>query len=288
MFCDFGSTWFMKLNENEWTERNEYFFNETNTINGFYKLYDESRNISLEIKTDGSVCKIFDKILYNNTSNNVITKMVHPTIFSPNCDIAIVMLYTTNFAHVCCYSEANIIAYCNKHGYTCYIYKDSMTDSHPTWNKPLVLSHNIKNHKYIMWIDSDAIFTNFDKKVEDIIKKQPNKNLLVCNDIGGWEFNAGVQIWKNTQWSTDMLHAWWNMKHVGHIQGGDQVQLIRLMTKVDPFLQEYHIFDQTEFNCHPKVHKSGMFILHMMGMSGDERIERFKYWNSIHGIQKLF
>lgn len=285
MLFEFADTWFeYDSMKNKWNERNLFYYSQVlSEYDNYYKIHDENRNVTLYLKKDGTECKYNNQIIYKN---NQRAKTVHPYVFNPISNIAIVMLYTSNFAHVCCHSEANIIAYCMKHRYTCYIYKDSMVhaDTHPTWNKPLVLMDNIKNHDYIMWIDSDAIFTNFDISIQDIIDKHQGKSLLLCNDIGGWKFNAGVQIWKNTQWSMNHLMKWWNMKHVGHMQGGDQVQLIDLLSKSDPQMENYSISDQTEFNCHPKVHKEGMFIIHMMGMSGDERVKTFKYWNKKHGI----
>jgi hypothetical protein len=285
MLIEFNETWF-EYDElkNQWSERNVFNYNQLDCeYADYFKLNDESRNIVLYLKKDGSECIFNDTILYKN---NQRAKMVHPHVYNPISNIAVVMLYTSNFSIVCCFSEANVVSYCVKHRYTCYIYRDSMVhyDTHPTWNKPLVLMDNIKNHDYIMWIDSDAIFTNFDISIGDIIKKHESKDLMLCNDIGGWKFNAGVQIWKNSEWSMRHLIRWWNMKQVGHMQGGDQVQLIDLLNKYDPSMDHYSISDQTEFNCHPKVHREGMFILHMMGMSGDDRIKAFKHWNMKNGI----
>ena len=146
MFIEFKEAWFKKEPNNVWNENNVYTFEELESLNNkFYKLYDKSRNITLYLRKDGTQCLLNNNILYANESviMNKRIKVVHPSVFNKGCKIAVVMMYTNNLAHVCCYSEANIIAYCNKHKYTCYIYKETMTDSHPTWNKPLVLKDNI-------------------------------------------------------------------------------------------------------------------------------------------------
>jgi hypothetical protein len=281
MLIEFKETWFKKQEDNVWIEQNKYYFEESaSDIDDCYKLVDKSRNVVLYLKKNGTQCIFNGIVLYENKSMiNARTQYLKPDIYNPNSKIAVVMMYTPNIAHICCHTEVNILAYCNLHKYTCYIYKDTMTASHPTWNKPLVLKDNIENHEYIMWIDSDAIFTNFNVKIEDIIFKQPKKNMYICDDIGNWKLNAGVHIWKNCNWSINILNKWWNMKHTDHIKGGDQVQLIKLLTENDKEELEYYIFEQTEFNCHPKLHKPGMFILHMMGMSSDYRIKAMKYWN---------
>ena len=70
-----------------------------------------------------------------------------------------------------------------------------------------------KNYDYVLWIDADAFFCNFDIKIEDWI--QNDKNFIVCRDAGAnlnqWSrykylINSGVMIFKNVGWSKNMLH----------------------------------------------------------------------------------
>ena len=190
------------------------------------------------------------------------------------------MLYTPNVIRYSTISETNISAYARENNYTLYVYHDTTISlkDHPTWNKPKVLEAHIKHHKYIMWMDSDAIFTDFDKKIEDVIALS-SKSILLCSDIGGWKFNAGVQIWKNSDYSKQMLQKWYAMEHIEHMKGGDQAQLITLLKHE----KDYEIFPEETFNTHPKKHKSGMYVLHMMGYSGQNRFDTFTAWN-----KKLF
>ena len=206
-----------------------------------------------------------------------------PIVLFPGNDIAIVTLHTPNMKKVAELSEMNIVAYCQRHRYTCYVYRNSIIHKNeaPTWNKPVVLLNHIDSHKYIMWLDADAIFTNFDIKLDDIIK--PKYDLLVCGDIGGWRLNAGAQIWKNSAWSRDVLKRLWRSKHLEHMDGGDQAQLIAVL-ECDGQQEHHHICDQTVFNCHPDKHTNGVFVLHMMGMPDDERIVTFTQWNTQLGI----
>lgn len=276
MYFGFPHTWFIKVNKNSWTERNIYFFEEVENDTDL-KLFDKSRNVEIKICNNGSECYLNDILVHTNKNTRYIPSEI--TVINKNQKIGVVMLYTDNMKEMCQYSERNITEYCKKHNYTCYVYRESITDSHPTWNKPLVLLDNIMKHGYIMWIDSDAIFTNFDIKIENIIDKHQN-NLLVCDDIGKWKFNAGVQIWKNCEWSIHVLNSWWNCEHLDHLQGGDQIQLIKILENIDENKENYGILDQTVFNCHPKKHRDGMFVLHLMGMSTSYRISAMKHWNS--------
>ena len=241
----------------------------------------------------GCEYKIFKKLLkidakMNNgihtVANNIkINKRpAKPRVINPGKNIAIVMVFTPNVYNYALIAEKNIIAYAKENEYTCYIYRDIVSNNlkeHPTWNKPIVLQNHIKEHEYVMWMDADAIFTNFDTRIEDIIEQQPTKDLLLCSDIGGWKFNAGVQIWKNTDWSISILRTWLACEHIDHMKGGDQAQLIEITNGESE--DRYHIFDETVFNTHPKKHQSGMYILHMMGMSPDVRVKTFEQWNTI-------
>ncbi len=176
------------------------------------------------------------------------------------------------------HSRKNHEFYTSKHNYQYHIYTHSLVDeSIPTWNKVVALKNHIKDHDYIVWIDSDLVFTNLDIKIEDIIAKQPKKDLLVCDDIGGWTLNSGVLIIKKTEWSMNMLDKLWNMEHLPHYKGAEQAQLIELLKSESK--DRYYIFPRSEFNQHPKEWKQGMFILHMMGYSYEEREKRFKEIN---------
>ena len=44
-------------------------------------------------------------------------------------------------------------------------------------------------------------------------------DLIVCDDIGGWELNTGVMLWRNTDWSRQTLENLWAMEHLPHMRG---------------------------------------------------------------------
>ena len=237
-----------------------------------YKVYKLESKVEMKL---GTRWNLYSKKI------EIVKQPTKPAVFNPGKNIAIVMAFTPNIYKYALIAEQNVTSYAKENGYTCYIYRDTVVPvkEHPTWNKPLVLDNHIGNHDYIMWMDADAIFTNYDIRIEDITNKQPNRSILLCNDIGGWKFNAGVQIWKNTSWAKGILKEWWESEHVEHLKGGDQVQLIDIIKKQDS--KNYFIFNETEFNCHPKSHKRGMYVMHMMGIAGSIRYDTFTKWNSL-------
>ena len=198
--------------------------------------------------------------------------------------VAMVTAGTQNLAPTSDLSSELNAKYAEIRGYSFYVYKDIMVPKRiVTWNKVRVVMDmlNRTGHEWIMWLDTDAVVTNRSVTVEDIVTDaQISSNLgtvdlILCNDIGGWEVNTGVMLWRNSNWSREILQQLWNMEHLPHMQGAEQAQLIKLLRLADPEKLHHQIMDQTIFNTHPNVHKEGMFIIHMMGMSGNERVKKF-------------
>lgn len=213
--------------------------------------------------------------------------------------IAMVTAGTSNLIKVSSLSAELNMRYARMHDYAFYQYHDVMVPKYMvTWNKVRVLMDmlNRTKHEWVMWVDTDAVVTNRSVRVEDIITaaeslehhRSPNDHstltnprsttldLLLCDDIGGWELNTGVMLWRNTQWSKDMLKKLWAMEHLPHMRGAEQGQLIELLRREDPTRRRHHIFHQSVFNAHPKVHHDGLFMIHMMGFSEQDRVTTFK------------
>lgn len=115
------------------------------------------------------------------------------------------------------FSSINHHDYANKHGYS-YIKKivrnEDYHDWHPTWIKIDVLRKYIKDFDYIVWIDSDAVFCDQEIKIEDFI--QDDVDLVIPKMEMDREHNTmwthtstGFMIWKNTDWSRNMLDLLW-------------------------------------------------------------------------------
>ncbi|KAJ8567360.1 hypothetical protein K7X08_019568 [Anisodus acutangulus] len=127
----------------------------------------------------------------------------------------------------------NKVDYCRIHGYDIFY---GNTFFHPKmrsyWAKiPLVRAAMLAHpeSEWVLWIDSDAIFTDMDFKIP--LHKYNDYNFIVH----GWPdlifkkkswvaINAGIFLIRNCQWSMDFLDVWANMgpkspeyKHWGKI-----------------------------------------------------------------------
>eukprot|EP00392_Amoebophrya_sp_AT5.2_P013771 g13900.t1 len=68
------------------------------------------------------------------------------------------------------WSRRNKNAYAKKHGYQMYhLEKPLVKQYHPWMNKLLAVRHYLPNHDWIMWVDCDAYFTNFEQKIEALL-----------------------------------------------------------------------------------------------------------------------
>lgn len=227
----------------------------------------------------------------------------YPTIFNPGHQNAIVTLYTPNIATYAQHSIQNIKKYCKMHNLTLYIFNQPLSDEikHGCWNKiPAILyMFNKTEHKYIIWMDSDAVFNRLDISFDKFINKYANKDLIVCRDIRDekYKFNSGIMIFKNTAWSKKIIEDTWNstIPH-GYRGEGDQVVLkdqILADGKKDNNYEENSghkkvaLLSEREFNSFPRNEKHrnlgpdtiNDFIIHFMGHSTEDRI---KYMSEIN------
>jgi GR25 family glycosyltransferase involved in LPS biosynthesis len=85
--------------------------------------------------------------------------------YNPNQKIAIVSLYTKEISDYAVHSENSIKEYCQKQGYTFYIYREKLEEnSSPNWSKAQTLLNHIDDHEYVIWMDSDVLIFNPEKK----------------------------------------------------------------------------------------------------------------------------
>jgi len=91
---------------------------------------------------------------------------------SKNASIAIVSLcsYPKGSGNLTELSMNNLKAYCEHHGYDCFIATSSLDSSRPTaWSKVLLVTHFLPKYEWIMWKDCDTFIMNRDTTVEDIL-----------------------------------------------------------------------------------------------------------------------
>ena len=140
------------------------------------------------------------------------------------------------------FSSINHLEYANNHGYSYIkkIVKDTdYSDWHPTWIKIDVLIKTLPLFEYVVWIDADAIFLNKDIKIEDFIHDDID---LVISKMEIDQFtgnvwtntSTGFMIWKNSEWSINMLNNLWNNPE------GYRFEFFHEQSRLDQFLQDFY------------------------------------------------
>ena len=231
--------------------------------------------------------KLFDWVTH--CSNQIITPQIpkeNLSVFNPGKKIAIVSLYTPEISDFAIYSEIDIKEYCEKQGYTFYIYRNlNNFDFSPNWAKPNLILNHIKNHEHIIWMDSDLVIFNKLKKFEDIINRCPkHTQFIACKDIGDHcMLNSGVLIFKNHTYAIEKVRKWAAFdgdKSSIYSSGGDQEIFCEILRKTDPQGNNRKILPMSEFNTDPRLITENTFILHFMAYPHELKKIFMSYWNS--------
>lgn len=113
------------------------------------------------------------------------------------------------------------IKYCNTHGYD-YLFEEikntTIKDSYKYRINLLKNQIQTKKYDYVMWLDDDAWFNNFNIKIEDIISEHLNDKSLIIGYDYSYEYdtkrwydcyiNSGVLLFKSCENSIKILDRW--------------------------------------------------------------------------------
>jgi hypothetical protein len=203
--------------------------------------------------------------------------------YNPFKKIAIVSLYTKEISEFAIYSEQSIKEYCLKQGYTFYVYRENLNNSgSANWSKPQAILNHIQEHDHIIWMDSDTLVFNTNKRFESIIDQASKKFIIATKDIGDHcMLNSGVLIFKSHNYTKNLLKKWRDFdgdKSSLYASGGDQEILCEILRKTDPFGYNRKILKMNEFNTDPRLINSETFILHFMAYPFELKKIFMSYW----------
>jgi hypothetical protein len=205
--------------------------------------------------------------------------------YNPGQKIAIVSLYTSEISDYAVYSEMSVRDYCLKQGYTFYVYREPLEENaSANWSKAKAILNHIDDHEYIVWMDSDTLIFNIEKKLESIIEKAPKKFILATKDIGdNCMLNSGVLFFKSHQYTKNLITKWRGFngdKSSLYASGGDQEILCEILRKSDSLGFNRKIFKMNEFNTDPRLVNEDSFILHFMAYPYELKKIFMSYWCS--------
>ena len=111
----------------------------------------------------------------------------------------------------------NHLNYALKYDYNfyCEIIQEFLTDRNQTWHKINLIKKHLQNYDYVVWIDADAVFIKDDIKLEEFIDPSidlilPEMQIDKRTGLQLTKTSTGFMIWKNCDWSFDLLSNMWN------------------------------------------------------------------------------
>lgn len=135
--------------------------------------------------------------------------------------LCVVMTATKNMEYQYKYTVDINKRYCDKHGYDFFFDTYDIADEACHYlKKDLILKH-LDNYDWVVYMDVDAWFNNFDKKIEDVISKGLNLNASASLIVAKHSkcisktktydldlVNAGVLVVKNSKDGRQILEDW--------------------------------------------------------------------------------
>lgn len=140
--------------------------------------------------------------------------------------IGIATLFTKNLDELKALVLPHNQEYADKHQYKLHCFTNVLDNRPPSWSKILILMSLLSQYDWMMWIDADAIFTNFETKIGDFIISHEDSDLIIEKD--DQNINAGVFLIKNCPESFEflaevysqtpfILHQWWEQAAIIHL-----------------------------------------------------------------------
>lgn len=218
--------------------------------------------------------------------------------------ICVVTLFTEEIKNENYESLLNKKKYCDSYNLDYKFFYGRLSNRHAQWDKIQAVLQVLPQYDYVVWIDTDAVFNNFKTSLLELIEENLKYDGLFCHDVCYIEgvnnhllMNAGVMIFKNSEWSFDFLTKVWNSivdydvnKLSKHSYDGfpwEQGKLCELLIRENS--THYKLFDSLKFNTHPNLSNLDTFIIHYMGSRETQDklqhfVEEVKRINTNNGV----
>ncbi len=244
-----------------------------------------------------------DQII-NNNNNYIISEN---KISNKKYKIKIITSYDEDFNKVGNKTKETFKKYAEIQGYNFQNITMPSTGRPPAWNKIRILMDEMikKEFEFLMWIDADAFFNNYNIDIANEIEQEKEIYMVkhYCEVHKGsiyqntkltiLRINTGVLLMKNSEHNLKFLQKVWDKKEYINHQWWEQAAIMDLMdfkselngnlndNKGNSYLEKVK-FLSNDWNSIPSdldlsTEKQDPIIIHLAGMKFKERI---KYINT--------
>jgi galactosyl transferase GMA12/MNN10 family len=121
-------------------------------------------------------------------------------------NICIVTLYTDEIAGFGRLGAGNKESYARRHGYGFAVYDRSLDPLRaPAFSKLIAIMNRLADHDWVFWTDADSLVMNPAIRLESIIRRGADKDMILTWEAGAARVNTGQWLIRNTDWSAAML-----------------------------------------------------------------------------------
>lgn len=182
----------------------------------------------------------------------------------------------------------NRALYATRHNYAFKLFARIDHERPASWSKVLALKSTIKSGHFdwILWMDSDALITNFETHLDDFLPNEKEVDLVVSKDCFG--VNMGIFLLRCSQSSLHLLEELYNGIHVTNDTINhpwwEQASFIDLYKESEEVRSQIMIVSQKSFNSYAGQSEcggqwtEGDFIVHFPGQGAAERENNIKYY----------
>ena len=131
--------------------------------------------------------------------------------------------------------------YAKRHGYDVRIGHIRHTDRPVSWNKiPCIQGLFKEGYEFVLWVDADAVITDYDSKIEDIIEDGKDMYIVNVAYAGGTIPSMGVFLLRNSSWSRELFEKVMNMAEYTYHPLWENMAICHLFGLVRPLSSDLH------------------------------------------------
>lgn len=196
--------------------------------------------------------------------------------------ICVVTIHTPEIIGLANKTLLNKTAYCVRNNYDITAHCGRLSFSDPSWDKLHLVTSLLPHYEWVVWMDSDCIFNNFNKRLESYFQKDG----VFIRDIASNEtnrttqlINAGVFSIRNCTASFEFLdkiikqqpaepktvskrsYSGWPWE-----QGPISIELNGN--------QNFVVLEDMDMNSHPSISTAETYIIHYMGWRASAETEQ--------------